>query len=65
MTDYAAEDTALRHRIYEAATDDLRTELAGIVTKGVAMLIAWELQRRGEGYRWPFKQVRQRSWNRA
>jgi len=66
MSDYAAQDTALRHRIYNATTDGLRTELgSGLVSKDVAILIAWELKRRGEGYRWPFKRARQRTWNRA
>ena len=65
MSDITADDTALRHRIYNATSDALRDELASPIGKGVAMLIAWELQRRGEGYKWPLKRARQRAWNRA
>lgn len=61
----AVHDTALRHRIYNAATDALRVELATPPMKDTAILIAWELQRRGEGYKWPFKRAVQRAWNRA
>lgn len=48
------------------ARSALRDELgSGIITKNTALLIVWELQRRGEGYRWPFKRPAQRAWNRA
>jgi hypothetical protein len=61
----AIHNPALRHRIYNATTEALRAELATPPVKDTAILIAWELQRRGEGYKWPFSRARQHSWNRA
>lgn len=58
-------DTALRHGIYNASTDSLRTELASVISKSAAILIALELQRRGDSYNWPFKQARRWAYNRA